>query len=264
MKKYYTWIPLFLITTATYLFADIASRSFFKLTSVTATASSVLQEKGQPASFYAPDKAVDFNSKTAWCEGKSGDGIGEWLELKFKPVYTNSLNVGHGILVNRILYNENNRIKDYELQISLKNGKSEKITGSFKDKSCGEPEQRGTCMEAQTQSQSDACWAKLQNECYNNWGHEYSGKDGEEIAFNGIKCIVGFKLTIKSVYPGTKYKDTCISEISANDWAYVGMIRGRLNNQSDYDNLSGDIYINDQSVSKKDFYKLQKECEFDK
>jgi hypothetical protein len=48
------------------------------------TASSSLAPNGSQS--FGPELALDDTSKTAWCEGVEGDGVGEWLEVRFaKP-----------------------------------------------------------------------------------------------------------------------------------------------------------------------------------
>ncbi|OFX23033.1 MAG: hypothetical protein A2V77_11265 [Anaeromyxobacter sp. RBG_16_69_14] len=59
---------------------DLPSRSFKVKAS---RASSVLKEKGLPDDQYSPDNATDGREDTAWVEGASGPGVGEWLELTF-------------------------------------------------------------------------------------------------------------------------------------------------------------------------------------
>jgi hypothetical protein len=45
-----------------------------------AKASSILASQGKTS--YAAEKAVDRDVASAWCEGKPGSGVGEWLEVR--------------------------------------------------------------------------------------------------------------------------------------------------------------------------------------
>ncbi len=49
-----------------------------------AKASSVLAPQGKVA--YGAEKAVDGDAATAWCEGKAGAGVGEWIEVRLVAV----------------------------------------------------------------------------------------------------------------------------------------------------------------------------------
>ena len=75
------------------------------------TASSTLTEKGRPASFYAPERAVDGKLSTCWCKGTRGDGKGEWLQIDFaKPTRIKGLRVYPGCGSSQTIYGNNNRI----------------------------------------------------------------------------------------------------------------------------------------------------------
>jgi hypothetical protein len=137
------------------------------------------------------------------------------------------------------------------LKISLKNGKTETIDGSFKDTSCGTQDERNCMGSGSSGPEYEACMTKLNFKCH-NWGDNYYGMSGEAIDLNESKCVTGLKLTILSVYHGTKYKDTCISEISPS--VEFGGFAHRTD-LSNYENLSD---------SDKERFKPQKECELDK
>ncbi len=53
-------------------------------------ASSFLTESGKPADEYGPFKAIDYKYNTAWCEGGKGPGIGEWIKFDFSEWYSYS------------------------------------------------------------------------------------------------------------------------------------------------------------------------------
>ena len=46
-------------------------------------ASSYLKEVGKPDNHYGPNKAYDSDYNTAWVEGADGHGIGEWIKFTF-------------------------------------------------------------------------------------------------------------------------------------------------------------------------------------
>ena len=85
---------------------------------------SFLKEKAKPVDYYAPWKANDNNVKTAWVEGKKGDGIGEKIYLniigrpadEFKAMKINFFII-NGYAENEKLFLLNNRIKKAKLTI---------------------------------------------------------------------------------------------------------------------------------------------------
>jgi len=179
------------------------SEKFSLFTNSKVKASSILNEKGQSMSTYAPEKAFDNDPKTAWCEGKTDSGIGESIHADIEPTALSEIFFSPGIIANRNLYNLNNRIKDYELEIFTNNGKHIIQKGSFKDDFC-ESEFNMDCKD-------EKCFQERKSMC--SWGDElFSGKN--ILIQNGeYVCVIGFTLKIISVYPGLKYNDTCISEI---------------------------------------------------
>jgi len=123
---------------------------------------------------YLPYHIHDFSYKTAWVEGVSGDGIGEWIEFYFKnsaPVTT--LMISNGYVKNQKSYEENGRVKKLKLYI---NGK---VYGFLNLKD--------VCSEQRFEI--------------------------EPIKFEKEKICV-LRLEIVEVYKGTKYDDTVISEIN--------------------------------------------------
>lgn len=88
------------LVTAFYTFADEASDyAFILVDKPVASASSVLEEPGKDKNQYSPVKAFDNKKETSWCEGKSDDGIGESIEVKFKPTILDGIRVGNGVLI---------------------------------------------------------------------------------------------------------------------------------------------------------------------
>lgn len=135
-------------------------------------ASSIFAEvvQGQKV-VYNPERAFDFNRETAWVEGVSGDGIGEWIAVQSEHEQPLSgIEILNGFAKSRQTYFNNNRVK--------------KILIEFSD---------GTSINAELEDGSDM--------------------ELQVIEF-GREIITGsLKLTVLDIYPGEKYKDTCISEI---------------------------------------------------
>jgi hypothetical protein len=81
--------------------------------------SSLHPEKGM---VYKAENANDLSYKTAWVEGKSNEGIGEYLEYSFKnesPRVTKII-VSNGYMKSETAWKNNNRVKKLKLYINGK------------------------------------------------------------------------------------------------------------------------------------------------
>ncbi|TGN20830.1 NADase-type glycan-binding domain-containing protein [Leptospira idonii] len=180
--------------------------------------SSFLVEKGKPKDEYSPDKLQDFKNKnwkeTAWCVSKN-QGIGEYVYipywndesksgyadiLKRKDYYV-SLTIINGFAKNSDLFIANNRIKKVSIEVqevayTMSVAGSETIPGTD---------------------------VKIKDGPLLNSIHEIEFADTMEQQEFKLKIApksrkseylemgLLFKITLKEIYPGTKYKDTCMS-----------------------------------------------------
>jgi hypothetical protein len=91
--------------------------------------SSVL--KSQKGNSYGVASLLDSNNRTAWFEGKSNDGIGEWILVDFGELRRiNKLIIKNGYNKNRNIYHKNSRVRS--LALTFSNGKKQVV--SLKDK----------------------------------------------------------------------------------------------------------------------------------
>lgn len=76
---------------------------------IVASASSVRkQDKGN---FYFPSFAFDKNLNTAWCEGASGAGVGEWIDFQFHDeVSLRQIKIQPGYFKTPQIWQDNNRV----------------------------------------------------------------------------------------------------------------------------------------------------------
>lgn len=167
---------------------------------VKAQASSVLREKGKPADFYSAEKAVDGKIETAWCKANDKKDDEQILEFKFKPVLTDSIYILNGYGADNELYKANNRIKKYEATVTFSDGTSMTKSGELADNRClygvsDDPEKKYKCR-----------WS-------NDPDFDESPEKLFDFGMDNVRCITGLKIKIISVYPGKKYKDTCIAEV---------------------------------------------------
>lgn len=202
------------------LFSDSVDFLHVILSKSKAGASSTLVEKDKPQGYYGADKAFDGLPETSWCEGRSDDGIGEYIQSEFEPVEIYGIIMLNGIGPYKHLYIKNNRVKDFKLTLFTPDGKSRIITAKCRDNTCGQALAGGKltpedfCQEqvtdyATNKNKYEKCLADKKNECII---HEYDG-GGQRFMLKQPMTVNKLKLEILSVYKGSKYTDTCISEI---------------------------------------------------
>ncbi len=188
--------------------------------------SSALVEKGKPSDFYEINKINDLDMElgendisTAWVEGVQGDGIGEWVII---PVTVNDdeledmLNNGksdgkldihfficNGFQKSQDLYLKNNRIKDAKITI---------YAAAY---SCGQDDAfllwNPDSIYEQTITLNDEII--FNPICLNFHSETFSVTLPEK--YRKEHCELYLKLEIRSVYKGSKYNDTCISDMAA-------------------------------------------------
>lgn len=138
--------------------------------------SSILSSENKTT--YDTKNANDLSYKTAWIEGKSGEGVGEYLEYYFKsnsPRITKII-IANGYMKTESTWKNNNRVKKLKLSI---NGKQFGIL-NLEDSRSDQTFELGT------------------------FGHNKNGTD------------LILKFEIAEVYRGDKYNDTAITEIYFN------------------------------------------------
>lgn len=124
---------------------------------------------------YSPKQVIDGMWDTAWVEAASGDGIGEWIEFKSDSEHKAvGIKLVNGYTKSKELYEKNNRVKKVKIEFS--DGSS-----IIKDLQDVPPESGISTF--------------------------------QEIYFGRVVITSYIKLTILDVYKGSKYDDTCFSEI---------------------------------------------------
>lgn len=175
-----------------------------------ATASSTLCEK-KPKLCHEAASLLDGDTKTAWCEGVSGDGEGETITITFaKAEKIDSLYLVPHFARSFALAEQNGRLStvtittdtgsaDAELDDLAKKVKKENPVHENND-DCGDE----TCLSRDQRIQS-GIGVKI--------SLGYAQGDKWSAAPVVTKKLV---LTIKGVYKGSKYHDTCISELTVH------------------------------------------------
>jgi hypothetical protein len=172
------------------------------------------QEERSTSSYkekYPLANLFDRNSSTAWVEGEAGHGIGEVVVIDFSPTAANSLPLriwaGYGKSQN--LFLKNNRPKKIKIY----------LLGTF----CHDCTPR-VCMQGQFSVVSS-----VEKELKDFNGFQEIPVPEIRIDYDSTACagpggyerdaehyIYKIAIQILSVYKGTKYEDTCISEFIDN------------------------------------------------
>ncbi len=147
------------------------------------TASSILAPQKDPQTDmrfdYLPYHAIDKNPSTAWVESAQGDGIGEWIKIDFlRSATVSGMYIKNGYFRTEDRLVQNNRVK--RLKVHFSDGTNEVFD--------------------------------LPDPINENFNQMTNGQ-GYKINFSK-KIITSYvKVEILEVYKGTKWKDTCISDI---------------------------------------------------
>jgi Nicotine adenine dinucleotide glycohydrolase (NADase) len=138
--------------------------------------SSVLPKDDVNVFYYGPKSLFDHADHTAWVEGVDGQGIGEWIAVDFDHLrLINAIEINNGYNKGAELYLKNSRVKKLTVEF-FQNDKRTVVLNSIELKDNGAPQ------------------------------HVSLPKDQ-------VLKATKVKFTIESVYPGTKFDDTAISEL---------------------------------------------------
>ena len=159
---------------------------------------------------YAWESIRDKDFSTAWVEASCDDGIGEWVIIPIKGNYqylnyeNNILNkklnvnlrINNGFCKNEKTFYNNNRVKKAKItiyEVPLR-------TGQHKTYALEEP-----CIMYETEI--------ILEDTMNQQNFSFTCSPKAPFLEGHLYLYV--QLTILDVYPGEKYQDTCISEMSA-------------------------------------------------
>ena len=167
-------------------------------------------ESGYDKSYYEQKNIWDGDIATAWVEGINGNGINEWVIIEVDGNYQNldyddnilnkklslSLKINNGFCKNERTFYNNNRVKKAKItiyEVPLR-------AGQHKTYALEEP-----CIMYETEI--------LLEDTMNQ--QNFSFTCSPKAPFLEGSLYLYAQLTILDVYPGEKYQDTCISEMSA-------------------------------------------------
>ena len=171
-------------------------------------ASSTLSSKS--GKLYRAENVRDHNIETAWVEGVEGNGIGEWIEIlvcKDLPMnYLDNMTIMiiPGYAKDRKRWEKNNSVKKARLTFKTSSVSWDTIVEFKALPAFG----KGSSIPTLYLKLSD--WESKLNRA--------------KTSLITLWC----RLTILEVYPGTKYKDTCISEFEAFFSKFNGKYNGYM------------------------------------
>ncbi|WP_442265729.1 NADase-type glycan-binding domain-containing protein [Tenacibaculum sp. ZS6-P6] len=140
---------------------------------------------------YKKSHLFDGNFKTVWVEGKKGAGIGEKIEVELDNYNLAAICLVNGYTKNASTYLENNRLKKIKVEMEFVDYNDPKKT--------------------QTSSFEKTFEDKKYSSINTNNFYDLVTKVGD--FGEGYLKIKKVTITILEVYKGTKYNDTCITEL---------------------------------------------------
>jgi hypothetical protein len=153
-------------------------------------ASSVLKTDAINRYGYGADKLFDGDLDTAWAEGASKSGVGEWVEVEFKEAKTlEAIGIVNGYTKNEALYRANDKIRKIRLDI-------EYVDRRYPN------------------SHPETVEVELDEKQFNDLNRKAAGPFISWLADFGMgELVKKIRLTILEVTPGEKFSDTCIAEL---------------------------------------------------
>jgi len=202
-------------------------------------------------------ESIDDNDlATAWVEGSSGDGIGEWVIIPIKGNYQYldyendildkkiniQLKINNGFCKNETTFNNNNRVKKAKITIY------EVPLIAYED-------YRGTQAvdEPSIMYETEIMLEDTMNE------QSFSFNCSPKASFLEGKLYLYVQLTILDVYPGEKYHDTCISEMSATADILRKNEKNKTNKKKTSVKKSNTNKNSEPKISKKDKIRLEQQ-----
>lgn len=188
------------------------------------TATSTLKGEnwfGEEPGPYSVRNLADGNPKTCWAEGAKGYGIGEKIYLMVQGNPKN-LRISNGYGKTTALYAKNGRVKSFRVvPLAAFNlpGDVTEVAAKYRAKRCGPPQKLEVKDSGAPQTISlnldwramspkiKALAAEFESEFAREIEERRAG--GEDKYYQKIVLC----LEIAEVYPGTKFEDTCISEL---------------------------------------------------
>ncbi|MCK5852703.1 hypothetical protein KAH27_06690 [bacterium] len=164
---------------------------------------------------YSANNLFDGDQSTCWAEGVKGSGIGEKLFMVI-PENINGLKFVNGLAKNAAIFKKNNRVKEFKLTIYGGIYTDEDVTELVTKYKCMTfGEKLNFSLQDTPKSQKISIsmdWNKL-NSFKENVLKEFEKRDNAKTNKSNRYFYFIIELEIIDVYKGSKWDDTCISEI---------------------------------------------------
>lgn len=175
---------------------------------------------GEPGP-YSVRNLADGNPKTCWAEGVKGHGIGEkiYLIVQGNP---RALKISNGYGKTPELYAKNGRVKAFRaVPLAAFNlpGDVSEVAAKYRAKRCGPPQKLEVKDSGAQQTISLNLDLRAMSQKIETLAAEFESEFAKEIEERRAGCEDKYYqktvlcLEIAEVYPGTKFDDTCISEL---------------------------------------------------
>jgi hypothetical protein len=167
---------------------------------VSTKASSVLKTDEINIYNYESKNLFDGDLNTAWCEGIKGHGEREWVEFNFGNAFIGAIGIINGYTKREAIYYANDRIKKIKLDV-------EYVPREYDD-----VEQSGGSEET---LEKETTVIELKQKQFNELNKNVQAPFMSWLADYGdsYRHVRKIRLSVLEVFPGTKYDDTCISEV---------------------------------------------------
>lgn len=164
---------------------------------------------------YGAINLTDADLKTAWVEGEPGNGVGQSVYISV-PYDCRTINIFNGYTKSKTLFTQNNRVKNIKVTCYIAinpMGYVTEIANIFLLK----PYPQNFYFELKDIDSLQTFAFPISPNNLDEFKAQ-AKKEYLKVYTEPINLItVIFQLEIKSVYKGTKYNDTCISEIFFSD-----------------------------------------------
>ena len=153
----------------------------------------------QGSSDYGLSNLLDMDFTTAWVEGSSGDGTGEWIEIDLSEFSVAYIGIMNGYTKDESTYYENSRVREVGIELTYD---QEESSYSYYSGDI-----------AEIVDLADIPWTGVDDSNFFIFVQSIYSSGME-------KPISKIRLEILDIYPGDDYDDLCITELIILGYPY--------------------------------------------
>jgi len=204
---------------------------------------------------YSDYHLVDNNMTTAWVEGKNDDGRGEYVCIAIGNQPMKYISIANGFQKSPDLFQKNNRIKTIKatLYLAITDASMETQVGFTAD-AFAFPETMSIFLEDKEGQQyipiqtDPGRLRAFRNQKLKEYILSHYSRLSKDKTYSSLEDSYFIKFEITEVYKGSKWDDTCLSEIGFHNSESPGQIPYNEKITQVYeDESSGDIRVNTSS-----------------